>query len=896
MPIFDSKRILLDHLHDCLEGRWLLNHPGIDGIFCRDVDYAVSEKTHTMSKKIPFKISARTARLIGRQNFPNPEGAIIELVKNSYDADAKMCVVVFDNQYAALPNQLTPAEYDSLLKKTVLLSKYYHFDTGKRIYVFQDTFVTDNDQEPADSEKQALSEFFQSQCKLFIIDNGEGMTDEIIEKFWMTIGTNNKEVDVYTRTGRVKTGEKGIGRFALDKLGDSAEMLTKPDPQKYSDIHSDIAFLWQVNWNDFEGDTKTLNEIEANLIDVDSVNFAQAVAEVLPLSARKNSELNIDTFSTGTRIEVSNLRDIWSDALVSKLFTNLEVLIPPREERIFEVFLFSTLAPDKYGKVSPSICDDYDYKVEARIDANGMAQITIFRNEFDVSKFPDELFNRESMQRKNFMKTDFEKREIVINRPLSQLVPGLADVDDANILENIGAFDFVFYFMKQQTTKKDREVFLYKDFNAASRKAWFDQFGGIKLFRDNFRVRPYGETNNAAFDWLQLGERASRSPSSVGQQRTDPWRVRPSQISGIINISRLTNINFEDTSSRYGLQENRTFEYFTRIITGILDVFERDRSHVGRELRAHYEATHADVVSEEKTQEVKRRVKQIKSKRRKSQVEEDVVLLSEVAERLEEQIEELKDETNLLRILASSGLITASFTHELKNIKDNLVIRVDEVKEHLQPIVDMEKCQALPYFLNPFTTLDIIKREDEKLKEWLHYSLETLRRDKRRRTDIDLLDYLEKYKLSWNIALSSRGVQLNLILPDINDLKIRVFEADLDCIFNNLLINSLEAFLKKDAPPKRSITIQLALQESDVCFIYSDSGPGLSEDIVDPERVFEPHFTTKKDYLTGEDIGTGLGMWLVKSFVNENNGSVEILKPHSGFAISIKFHNKVKRL
>ena len=44
--------------------------------------------------EVPFSISARTAKLIGMENFANAEGAIVELVKNAYDADADMCVVV----------------------------------------------------------------------------------------------------------------------------------------------------------------------------------------------------------------------------------------------------------------------------------------------------------------------------------------------------------------------------------------------------------------------------------------------------------------------------------------------------------------------------------------------------------------------------------------------------------------------------------------------------------------------------------------------------------------------------------------------------------------------------------------------------------------------------------
>ena len=46
-------------------------------------------------KVLPFKVSAKTARLIGRENVSKAEGAIAELVKNAYNADATFCVVAF---------------------------------------------------------------------------------------------------------------------------------------------------------------------------------------------------------------------------------------------------------------------------------------------------------------------------------------------------------------------------------------------------------------------------------------------------------------------------------------------------------------------------------------------------------------------------------------------------------------------------------------------------------------------------------------------------------------------------------------------------------------------------------------------------------------------------------
>ena len=55
--------------------------------------------------KIPFKVSARTAKLIGMENFSNEEGAIVELVKNTYDADANNCILIFDLQFDQVVNE-----------------------------------------------------------------------------------------------------------------------------------------------------------------------------------------------------------------------------------------------------------------------------------------------------------------------------------------------------------------------------------------------------------------------------------------------------------------------------------------------------------------------------------------------------------------------------------------------------------------------------------------------------------------------------------------------------------------------------------------------------------------------------------------------------------------------
>lgn len=68
-----------------------------------------------MSTRIPFKVSARTARLIGRENVATSKGAIIELVKNGYDADSRFSIVLIDNRYGVYHNQISNEDYAHLM-------------------------------------------------------------------------------------------------------------------------------------------------------------------------------------------------------------------------------------------------------------------------------------------------------------------------------------------------------------------------------------------------------------------------------------------------------------------------------------------------------------------------------------------------------------------------------------------------------------------------------------------------------------------------------------------------------------------------------------------------------------------------------------------------------------
>ena len=111
----------------------------------------------------------------------------------------------------------------------------------------------------------------------------------------------------------------------------------------------------------------------------------------------------------------------------------------------------------------------------------------------------------------------------------------------------------------------------------------------------------------------------------------------------------------------------------------------------------------------------------------------------------------------------------------------------------------------------------------------------------------------------------------------------------------NLISNSVEAFIRLRENRDRVITVCVEQNEKSIVFTYRDSGPGLSDEIVNPTDIFKPLFTTKRSTSTGEEIGTGLGMWLVKLISEDNDARVILLTPREGFGVQIIFPIKYKR-
>lgn len=840
-------------------------------------------------KNIPFNVSARTARLIGRENVSSAEGALIELVKNSYDADAKNCIVFFDDKYSEIPKILSPAEFKEFIEflgkeKIPSLDDCFIYKPDSSEHLFDPDIYN---QKYDASQRNLIEKNLLGKVGIYIMDDGVGMTEKVIEKSWMTIGTDSKNLDfISSATGRIKSGAKGIGRFALDRLGEECDLLTKTSES----IHT---LLWKVSWGDFDKIGATIDGVSARL----GISAEQLEKNFQDLT-KKNLSLSTLKFSTksGSHIKVTRVRDAWTQRDIQQIYQELESLIPPAEAGDFRVFVYSNRYESDFGEVLPNICDDFDYKISADMDEQGNVDFELIRKELDPLKIGSEILKRKFFSGSRHSFDGLTGTPVLYRKTFYELLPGLSEID-SEAHKIIGAFRFTLYFLKRTTDKKDSEIYLHRSFDSANRKKWLDNNNGIRIFRDNFRVRPYGEIGKAAWDWLGLGRRQAEDPSAL---RSGRWKVSPNNISGVINISRISNLGLEDKSSREGIQENRAFTLFKLLVAAMVKEFEQDRSGIYKEIyTAHSEKKSAptdEELSERHEEDAEKLALKIFDdvKKDPKPVVDDstklaLALLKEKARAREtgDRLEDMKKENSLLRVFASSGITIASFTHELDGLNAKLGNRFDQLETIFRSYVDMDQQQRkdVQNFKSPYFRIGMLRRDDEKVKNWIKYSLRTIRKDKRKRVTLNIANYLENLRDEWQSTLLDRQIVINVSVASKN-LSIRAYEIDLDCIFNNLIINSADAFKRAGFSGNRNIEINAISRNGKIAFTYTDTGPGLSNDIIEPSDIFKPTFTTKKNNL-GEEIGTGLGMWLIEKTVEEYSGSAKLI-PNAGFSIILE--------
>lgn len=196
---------------------------------------------------LKWRFDVSTFRLIGRDLITDRITALFELVKNSYDANAKNVVVSFENVAAG-----------------------------------------------------------ENGAVITIGDDGYGMSFADIRDKWMVIGTSSKRKEPYTPEPfhRKCVGEKGIGRFAVDKLGDKVSIITKKaDESEWLKVDID----WTVYYSNSDSNITLFTDVENKY-------------SYLP--AKNTSE-------SGTKLIITDIREVWTKTDIERFVSEVSKIVSP---------------------------------------------------------------------------------------------------------------------------------------------------------------------------------------------------------------------------------------------------------------------------------------------------------------------------------------------------------------------------------------------------------------------------------------------------------------------------------------------------------------------------------------------------------------------------------------
>ncbi len=374
------------------------------------------------TKKVRFEASANLQRLLGRELIPNDEMAIVELVKNAYDSRAKQV----------------------------------------RIFI-----------QPETQREPGL---------IRISDDGSGMSEEEITGLFMFAGYS-KRPDEVPRAQRVPTGEKGIGRFAADKLGARLEVFTKKAPAK-DGLHLTIS------WKDFENRLKKFNEVEAVYS-----------ASVVP---------GLGFADSGTVLRITDLRSRWDSQKIASLRTDLaDLLNPVARPKDFTITL--EVAGSRLAGSQPvePLQPEADWIVDVSVVGGRIRRTVKRRGEDKVLEDQKE----DSVADLAYLRGLRARFQYFDKRPNKSASKGLA--------------------------------------------------AGVRVYRDGFRIEPFG---SRTADWLHIAETRAK--------RAGHAHIVPSRLFGFVEISRTSNPELADTTSRQALLDTPTARNLVTVLRSQLGTLE----------------------------------------------------------------------------------------------------------------------------------------------------------------------------------------------------------------------------------------------------------------------------------------------------------------------------------
>ncbi len=637
-----------------------------------------------------------------------------------------------------------------------------------------------------------------------IRDTGTGMSKSDLTEVYLTIGTRSRlEDDGQPDDGKPVLGEKGIGRLSVMRLGSRVRIQTSR--------------AGEARWNKLEIDWK--------LFDHNSTELIQDVP-VEPKLGRVKDHAK----ESGTRVLVLGLRSRWSaEKLVSiatEEFSRLTNPFTPKSR--YPVALKFNGQPVPIPQIDKLLFAHAHAIVKARYDVGSNGR-------------PSLQGSIEYLQRRRTKPIDLDVTDLV----------GITTLP-VSVLESLGSFSVEFYWFNRGALEAVDGI----GDKRTVQKLVNQWSGGLMVFRDGFRVNPYGSHDD---DWLDLDKTALASAG---------YKVNRKQVVGRVEISKEKNSSLVDQTNREGLRDSDEKTALVLILKHLLESqFRVFLNTVDNEVRARVPVKFSELSErlEAEEKEVRRALKELYRKHPKLRDDEALVdSIDGAVEKIAGLVEETNDLADefergrrQLVDLAGLGLMVEILAHELSR-----------ATLHALNTLNDTDLSGLPKKVGDrLKTLRDQLRTLQKRLEILDPLGITVRQSKQ---TFDLVDWVKNIVSAHEAQFARHGITCEVVVEPRGqrELTVKMVKGMIVQILENLLANSvywLKLQRKLDKKFRPTITIVVDTRKREIRL--ADNGPGIPVDRIDD--VFQPFVTTKPP---GE--GKGLGLFISREIAEYHDAQL----------------------
>ncbi|WP_428770518.1 sensor histidine kinase [Treponema sp. HNW] len=710
-----------------------------------------------------------------------------------------------------------------------------------------------------------FNDIYSSDASIAISDNGSGMNKQDLIDKWLFVAysdkknTRSKKYIENLNSKRTYAGAKGIGRFSCDRLGVFLELYSKKENSKQTN-------LLIVDWNRFEKDARE-----------EFINIS--------VSHKYVNELPNKTKS-GTTLVIKNLREQWNRDDILYLKKSLMKLINPHENQddIFNIFLH---------------CKD-----EENIDNKATT---------DREKINGKITNY-----------IFES----LNLKTTQISVSISENGDLITTKMQDRGLFLFQMQQKNSFRYLRNVMIELFYLNRKAKISFRkimgiapiEFGSIFVYKNGFRVMPYGEPNTDIFN--------------IDRRKTQGYNryLGTRDLMGRITISS-NNSDFIETSSRDGgfirtqaFDELKTFfservhkplEKYTvqliqwgdaiddetevvtleqikdKIIKYITD-YEKNGQIISLEVNENLFGIIKEN-TEDKTSGLTSEVRDIALRNK------DHVLL-EIADRLEQQRRSLlKEKRELTKIVNETTHQLHARTEELQATKNQALFLkglTNPKYENATESLHLMNTYAKSIKLNINKVMQVINKAGDTrlINELYNYIYEVVNATqkinatytfaftadydiKEKEQVINIYTFICEYIHNALFAKTGEFIKININIKS-SECYVKINPLELSMILENIIYNSYKA-------QATELEISISKNRKYIDIEFLDDGVGLNRNIENPNRIFELGFST-----TG---GTGVGLSYAKKTVEYWGGKISVSPVENrGFLLQMRLPNECR--